>query len=294
MSTQDNRPTPALAEAIPQPPALSHRGGSIRVELLRQVKRRRTQYGLGAMAAIPVVLAVVLLLTGGTQAGGGTPLLVDLATRSGVNFTLFATFVMSQFFLIVVVALFNGDTISSEASWGSLRYLLIRPLARGTLLRVKLSVALLLSAAASLLIPLTALAVGVVAFGSGSLSTPIGAQLTSGESYRLLAFMVGYITWQMVTVASVAFYLSVRTDAPLGAVGGTVVAIIVMQVLDAIPSLGSLRNVLPTHYALSWFGLLSSPQSTGDMATGLLIQVPYALVLLGLAWRRFARKDILS
>ena len=272
---------------------VQHRGGSVRVELRRQLKRRRTVYGLGAMMAIPTLLAVVLLLTG-TGPVTGTPQLVDLATRSAVNFTLFSTFIVSQFFLIVVVALFAGDTISGEAGWGSLRYLLIRPLARGTLLRVKLTVALLLSLVASLLVPVTALVVGLVSFGSGSLSTPIGAQLTEGESYRLLALMVGYITWQMITVASLAFLLSVRMDSPLGAVGGTVVAIIVMQILDAIPSLGSLRNVLPTHYATAWFGLLSSPQSTGDMATGLLLQVPYAVVLLGLAWRRFARKDILS
>ena len=46
----------------------------------------------------------------------------------------------SGFLLVVVVALFCGDTVASEASWGSLRYLLAIPVPRARLLGVKLIV----------------------------------------------------------------------------------------------------------------------------------------------------------
>ena len=34
---------------------------------------------------------------------------------------------------MIVVALFGGDAIAGEASWGNLRYLLMRPIGRGRL-----------------------------------------------------------------------------------------------------------------------------------------------------------------
>ena len=37
---------------------------------------------------------------------------------------------MSNFFLVVVVAAFAGESVSGEATWGTLRYLLIRPVSR--------------------------------------------------------------------------------------------------------------------------------------------------------------------
>ena len=69
-------------------------------------------------------------------------------------------FVSAGFLLVVPVALFCGDTVASEASWSSLRYLLAAPVPRARLLWSKLVVALGLSLAAMVLLPLVALAVG--------------------------------------------------------------------------------------------------------------------------------------
>ena len=67
--------------------------------------------------------------------------LVDLATTGASNFALFTEFAAVGFLLVVIVALFCGDTVASEASWSSLRYLLAQPVPRSRLLRQKLIVA---------------------------------------------------------------------------------------------------------------------------------------------------------
>ena len=67
---------------------------------------------------------------------------VDRATTGGLNFAAFSFFVSAGFLLVVAVALFCGDTVASEASWSSLRYLLAAPVPRARLLRQKLAVAL--------------------------------------------------------------------------------------------------------------------------------------------------------
>jgi len=267
----------------------------IRAELLRQAKRRRTVLGLLTMAVLPVLIVVILLVAGPPERSqGGQTFLSDIATGSGVNFALFSLFVVAQLLLVVVVALFAGDTVASEAQWGSLRYLLLRPVARSVLLRVKLTVAGLYGLLAAALLCASSILSGAVAFGTGGLTTPLGAFLPVGQSLRIYGITSAYVVTQMLVVGALAFMLSTMTDAPLGAVGGAVMIMIVSSVLDAISSLGVLRYGLPTHYSSAWFGLLSSPQETGDMVRGLALQVPWTVVPLAIGWRVFARKDVLS
>ncbi len=267
----------------------------LRVEVRRQARRKRTLAVALALVGIPILLAVVLLVTGGTNASPGQqPMLVDIATLSGANFALFAVATIANLLLTIVVALVAGDPVSSEASWGTLRYLLVRPVARGRLLSTKLSVAVLTALLAVLVVPVVALTAGTLCFGWHGLTTPLGSSLPIGASLRVLALTTGYVATQLSFVAAIAFWFSVRTDAPLGAVGGAVLVVILSNVLDAVTSLGVVRVAFPTHYAFSWFGLLQSPQQTADMVRGIALQVPWTVVPLVLAWRRFARTDILS
>jgi ABC-2 type transport system permease protein len=50
----------------------------------------------------------------------------------------------------------------------------------------------------------------------------------------------------------------------------------------------------PTHYIDAWHGLFFQPTRTSDMVHGVLLELPYVAVFLGLAWWRFLRKDVLS
>jgi ABC-2 type transport system permease protein len=98
----------------------------------------------------------------------------------------------------------------------------------------------------------------------------------------------------LLVVAGLAFLLSVTTDAALGAVGGAVLLWILSGILDQIEALGTLRNLLPTHYSEAWIGLLSTPMQTDDLVKGAISAVAYATIFWGLAFWRFTRKDITS
>lgn len=266
-----------------------------RVELVRQAKRRRTLAAFLAVVLVPVVIVVALAVNGGpTRNPQEAPELIDVASSGGLNVALFTLAAMSQFLLVVVVALFGGDTISAEASWGSLRYLLTRPVTRGRLLRTKLAVAGVYALAATLLVPLVSLAAGTVAFGWKGVVTPFGAGLPAGEGVAKLAVATGYVAVSMATVAALAFMFSTMTDAPLGAVAGAVVVLVVSQILDAITALGVIRYGLPTHYWLAWLALLNPAGDTAEIGRGLLLAVPYTVGPLAIAWWWFHRKDVLS
>ncbi|MFF3750173.1 ABC transporter permease [Streptomyces sp. NPDC002018] len=267
----------------------------LRVEALRQLKRRRTLAMGGVLAALPFILVAAFAI-GGTPDGGenNRVTLIDTATASGVNFAVTCLFVSAGFLLVVPVALFCGDTVASEASWSSLRYLLAAPVPRARLLWSKLVVALGMSAAAMVLLPLVGLAVGTAAYGWRPLELPTGGSLASADALPRLALVVAFIFVSQLVTAGLAFWLSTKTDAPLGAVGGAVGLTIVGNVLDAVTALGSWRDFLPAHWQFAWADALQPQLEWGGMLKGSAISVTYALILFALAFRGFSRKDIVS
>jgi ABC-2 type transport system permease protein len=269
-------------------------------EVRRQASRRRTQLALGFMVLLPLIVLVAFEFGGGNgdddsgNGGGAFGSLVDLATSGGLNFALFCLAVSAGFLLVVVVALFSGDTVASEASWGSLRYLLAIPVPRARLLGVKLIVALGYSLVALLTLTGVALLAGTLRYGWHPLGSTIAAEIPPGPGLVRLLIIVGYLAVTLLVVAGLAFLLSVLTDAALGAVGGAVLLWILSSILDQITALGSIRSFLPTHFSDAWLGVLSTPVQTDDMVKGAISAVCYATLFWGAAFWRFTRKDITS
>ncbi|MEU3447291.1 ABC transporter permease [Streptomyces thermolilacinus] len=267
----------------------------LRVEAVRQLKRRRTAVMGAILAALPFVLIVAFAIGSDRDDGPDNRItLMDTATASAGNFAATCLFVSAGFLLVIPVALFCGDTVASEAGWSSLRYLLAAPVPRARLLWSKLVVALGFSAAAMVLLPLVALAAGTVAYGWGPLRLPTGGALTAADSLGRLGIAVAFVFVSQLVTAGLAFWLSTRTDAPLGAVGGAVGLTIVGNVLDAVTALGDWRDFLPAHWQYAWVDALQPQLEWGGMLKGTAVSVAYALVLFALAFRHFARKDIVS
>ncbi|WP_374983103.1 ABC transporter permease [Streptomyces fradiae] len=267
----------------------------LRVEAVRQLKRRRTAVMGAILAVLPFVLIAAFAIGGDRDDGPDNRItLMDTATASAANFAATCLFVSAGFLLVIPVALFCGDTVASEAGWSSLRYLLAAPVPRARLLWSKLVVALAFSAAAMVLLPLVALAAGAVAYGWGPLRLPTGGSLPAADSLGRLGIAVAFVFVSQLVTAGLAFWLSTRTDAPLGAVGGAVGLTIVGNVLDAVTALGDWRDFLPAHWQYAWVDALQPQLEWGGMAKGAAVSSAYALVLFALAFRGFARKDIVS
>lgn len=266
----------------------------VRVELVRQLKRRRTIVMGGILAALPFVLLIAFAIGGEPGGRNNQVTLMDTATASAGNFAAVNLFVSAGFLLVIPVALFCGDTVASEAGWSSLRYLLAAPVPRARLLWSKLVVGLTLSLAAMILLPVVALAVGTAAYGWGPLELPTGGTLDSGTAAQRLVVVVGYIFVSQLVTAGLAFWLSTKTDAALGAVGGAVGLTIIGNVLDAVTALGDWRDFLPAHWQFAWADAVQPDPEWAGMLQGTAVSVTYALVLFALAFRGFARKDIVS
>ncbi|GAA4076418.1 ABC transporter permease [Actinomadura miaoliensis] len=286
----------ARPAAAPADGAAGYRVGRtlpLRVEAVRQFRRRRTLVAFGILLVLPWVLVAAFKL-GGDPEPGEAPGLVTVATASAMNFALFAMFVSVGFLLVVAVALFCGDTVASEAGWSSLRYLLAAPVPRARLLRQKLIVSLAYAAAAVLTLPLMSLVAGTVAFGWDEVRLPTGGSVPVGTALGRMLIIVAFALVSQLVVAALAFLLSVTTDSPLGAVGGAVGLVIVSNILDAVTALGTWRDFLPTHWMYAWTDALQPQIQWTGMAKGTALSVTYAVVLFALAFRRFRGRDVVS
>jgi ABC-2 type transport system permease protein len=268
-----------------------------RTEMVKQWHRPRTYVALGITILIPVITAIAIKANPPSLTSETRDEFTFVATHTGLFLPVASLQFMSRFLLVVLVALFAGDAVSSEANWGNLRAVLTRPIGRGRLLAAKLSSATLLGLIATVLVGVTGLIAGVIFFGWHGVNLPFPGAAFHQSAWHILgnlALSTGYVFWGLGGIAALSFMVSTMTDSPVGAVSAGFGLYVVSQILDGITSLGSIRYGLPTHYFGSWTDLFRGHGPTADMLRGTLLQIPYMVVPLGIAWWYFHRKDVLS
>jgi len=266
---------------------------ALRAEWSKTIRRPRTYVALGFVMVLPAVVALALWLNPPSQGDG--PRFFAAATQTGLLFPAAMLRITSRFVLVVVVALFAGDAIAGEASSGNLRYLLLRPLGRGRLLTTKLVMTLALSLAATVLLAVTALAAGGLAFGFGPLELqPFFVNQSAGNLILHTFMATGYVTWTLAVVVALGFMVSTMTDSPMAAAGAALGFGVTAQILNEIESLGAIRDYLPMRYFDAWDGLFWSDRVPDDVWSGLVLPIPWIVAFLAIAWWWFRRKDVLA
>jgi ABC-2 type transport system permease protein len=275
----------------------------IRVELAKLFRRPRTLVSVGLLCLLPIIVAIFLATTHLAPPPGQGAAFLSAVLNNGELYPAAALALVLPVFLPISVAVFAGDAVAGEASTGTLRYLLIRPVGRGRLLLAKLIAVCVFVIFAIVLVVITALIVGVLLFGTGhaaAVGQPGGLTSLSGNALspnalvlRLLG-AIGYIVLSMLGVGAVALLFSTLTDSALGAALGTLAVLIASEVLDALDAASSVRPYLLTNYWLSWVDFFRDPVFWNNIERGAGLQVIYIVVLLGAAWANFTTKDITS
>ncbi len=216
---------------------------------------------------------------------------------NGALYPAAALGIVLPFFLPIAVAVQAGEAVAGEASAGTLRYLLVRPVGRTRLLVAKLVSVLAFTLLAVVAVAVVGYVAGVTLLGTANTlttTTLAGTSLTPADLAWRTGVMVLYIGWSMVGVAAVSLLLSTLTDSPLAAALGGLAVLVSSTVLVALDAAGAVRDYLPTRYWLAWVDLFRDPVPWGDLTSGVLVQTGYVVVLLGAAWANFTTRDITS
>ncbi len=267
------------------------------VELRKMFRRPRTWATIAVLNALPVLVAVLLVLTDLAPRPGEGPPFLSAVLGNGVLYPLAALAIVLPLFLPIAVAVVAGDAVAGEAQAGTLRYLLARPAGRTRLLVAKLVAVLAFVLVTVLVVAAVGYVVGTTMFeaqpvaGGTSVS---GTSLTPEQIAGRTLLAIGYVAVSMLGVAAFALFFSTLTDSPLGATMGALAVLVTSSLLFTLDAASPIAPYLPTRYWLAFVDLFRDPILWRDITRGLALQGVYVGVLLTAAWANFTTKDVTS
>jgi ABC-2 type transport system permease protein len=274
----------------------------ITVELRKLFRRPRTWTTIAMLNLLPLIVAVLLVLTDLAPRPGEGPAFLSAVLTNGTLFPLAALGIVLPLFLPIAVAVVSADAIAGEAQAGTLRYLLARPAGRTRLLVAKLVAVLAFVLVTVLVVALVGYVIGTTLFetapitGAGALggTSVSGTPLTPADLVVRTLMAIGYVIVSMFGVAAFALFFSTFTDSPLGATMGALAVLVASSLLFTLDAASPIAPYLPTRYWLSFVDFFRDPILWRDIVRGLALQGVYVGVLLAGAWANFATKDVTS
>jgi ABC-2 type transport system permease protein len=199
-------------------------------------------------------------------------------------------------FLITLVA---GDLLAGEATQGTYRLLVTRPVSRTQIIVSKFITGILYTNMLIIWLALMSLVLGIILFGVGELIVFRGETIVIfKQSDVLWRFMMGYgfAALGMSVVASLAFFFSSLVENAIGPIITTMAVIIVFLVISAlqIDFFEDLQPYLFTNYIMNWRLFFDDPLDTGEIFKSFTVLSAHIIVFFTAALMIFRRKDILT
>ncbi|MHB8189892.1 MAG: ABC transporter permease [Ferrimicrobium sp.] len=262
-------------------------------ELRRVFVRPRNWIILILVAVVPVLLGVIVKVSGGPHGGGGPPFFAEI-TQNAIFLPLAALASMETLLIPLAVSVVAGDSVAGDAANGSLRYLLIRRAGRVRILNAKLVAALGFAVAVTLVVVGVGLIAGFLLFPHHVLVTLSGVPVSTGVGIAYALEAAGVVAISVASVVTIGVLFSTFTSSSLAATSLAVTVTIASEVLDAIPQVARIHPFLLTNYWFSFVDLFRSPQVTSAIGRNVVEQVGWALVAYLFAAFNLRNKDILS
>ncbi len=277
---------------------MSHARGArwrlVRSELRLVLRRRRTLALLAGLGAVPLLLALVLLVAQSSGMAGQGPGFIGRVTGNGLFLVIAALFLCLPFLLPLTVGITAGDCVAGEAQSGTLRYMLALPVPRTRLLAAKAVASLAFAAAAVAVIAAVALVAGGLFFGLSDMTLLSGATVPLGNGLARMLGVAAYVALSLTGLVAVGVFFSTVTEVPVGAMAATTVVAVVSSVLDSLPQLAAIHPVLLTHHWFDFAEFLRIEVDWGVLGAGLAVQAAWVAVFASLAWSRFMTADVTS
>lgn len=272
-----------------------------RIELYKLVRRTRSYLGFGWM------LLVAGLMAYGFRSGpepadmlaGGMPrdfiLVGSIVNAEFVAYSLMRGAMLT--FVPLFVCLVVGDLVAGETTDGTLRPLLARPISRAKVLTAKYAAAVLYTFVLTLFLGVAALTVSRLFFGHGDLFTVESGIAIFGRNEALWRLAGAYTlsALGMLSVGTIAFFLSTFVANSLASLGGAMMTMYALAIIGTIPyfQTGS-RYFFTTHIEAVRREMFSVPIGWHEIATSAGYLGAYAIIFFVAAMLVFVRKDVLA
>jgi len=275
----------------------------VRIELYKIFKKWRTYIGFIAIGLLVAIIQTAMYFEGQhsidfmTQNLRQSFMFVgNLLNGFFIAFLIMNTLAVHIPFLITLVA---GDLLAGEATAGTYRVLLTRPVSRMQVVTAKYLAGNIYTALLILWLAVLSLGLGSLLFGTGELIVLRGEGiiiLDRGDVLWRFLLAYGYATLGMSVVCSLAFLFSSLVENAIGPIISTMAVIIVFLIISAI-NIDLFRKIKPylfINYILSWRLFFDDPIRISKVIKDVSVLLGHTLFFFGLTAVIFKRKDILS
>ncbi len=159
----------------------------------------------------------------------------------------------------LLIALVAGDMISGEANMGTLRLLVSKPISRTNLILSKFMASAVYTLALLIWMAVWSLFVSLLIFGADDMiimKSEVVTQILKSDTLWRYVAAFGFAALAMVTVASLAFFLSLFAENSIGPIMACMSIIIVFTILNTLnlPIFNAVKPFLFTSHMLGWKG----------------------------------------
>jgi ABC-2 type transport system permease protein len=213
-----------------------------------------------------------------------------------ISYIILNSLVIHIPFLIALVA---GDLLAGEATAGTYRLLITRPVSRFKLITAKFFSGIIYSNMLVFWLAIVSLGIGLLIFGIGELIVIKSSAVIIFPKYDILwRFVLAYglASLSMMVVASLAFLLSSLVENAIGPIVSTMAIIIAFIIISAIDIeiFQKIKPFLFTNYMSSWRLLFDDAVDVSGILRSVLVLTGHILVFFGAAVYVFHKKDILT
>jgi ABC-2 type transport system permease protein len=198
-----------------------------------------------------------------------------------------------------LITLVSGDLLAGEATAGTYRVLLTRPVSRFKVATSKYLAGIIYTNLLVLWLAIVSLVLGIVLFGVGELIVIKNSGIIIFAKNDIIwRFLLGYgfAALSMSVVSSLAFLLSSLVENAIGPIVSTMAIIIAFIIISAIEIniFQTIRPYLFTSYMSTWRLFFDDPFNTQEIIKSCAILVGHCLLFYGTALWIFSKKDILT
>jgi ABC-2 type transport system permease protein len=274
----------------------------INIELQKIFKKWRTYIGFIAVFVMTTIVQIALYLTQDDFIRSTTRALNDSFFLQGNFFNgyVVAYLILNAMFIHIpfLIVLVGGDLFAGEATAGTYRMVLTRPISKFNFVTSKFLAGFIYTFIFILFIVLISLLGSILFFGTGelvSLKNKIIIFASNDVLWRLIGAYI-YATLSMMTVMALSIFFSSMVSNAIGPIVSTMAVIIVFIILSAIPIevLQNLRPYFFTSHLSQWNEFFNDPIDYNEIKNSAIILFAHIIALYGLTTFIFLKKDILS
>lgn len=272
------------------------------IELKKIFSKWRAYIGFIAIGVLTTIVQLSLYLEGESYINMATRSLRDQFVMSGnlLNGYLIANLILNGLIIHIpfLIVLVGGDLLAGEATSGTYRMLITRPVSRFQIITSKFIAGNIYVLAMIAWLAVLSLGVSLLVFGSGELmifSNGLTILAADDVLWRFAcAYLVAFVS--LSTVFSLSFLFSSLVENAIGPIVATMAVVIIFLIVSSL-DIELLRNIRPylfTSHMNVWSNYFTDPVDYSEVIKSCSILLAHTAVFFSAALVIFKKKDILS